>query len=163
MLIVNGATVEPPENCDVVIAGLGPTGAMLANLLGQRGWAVVGLDREADRAPPYDRRNYIPTRWAGARLPSGFRDDGTALFDLLDARGFSLLVCGDDEPTRTDALQCAAADVGVPLQPVRLTEPHLARMYARKYVLVRPDRHVAWRGDALPDDLHALLDTVRGV
>ena len=29
-------------------------------------------------------------------------------------------------------------------------------------VLVRPDGHVAWRGDALPDDAAALIDLVRG-
>ncbi|MGN5478143.1 hypothetical protein ACTMU2_17670 [Cupriavidus basilensis] len=29
-------------------------------------------------------------------------------------------------------------------------------------VLVRPDGQVAWRGDYLPADLHALLDRVRG-
>jgi len=34
--------------CDVVIVGLGPTGAMLANLLGAYGWSVVTLERDAD-------------------------------------------------------------------------------------------------------------------
>jgi 3-(3-hydroxy-phenyl)propionate hydroxylase len=37
-----------PSECDVVIAGLGPTGALLANLLGQRGWSVVAFDRDED-------------------------------------------------------------------------------------------------------------------
>ena len=45
---------------------------------------------DTDPAPPCDSRNYLPTSWAGARLPSAFRDDGTAVFDLLDARGFTL-------------------------------------------------------------------------
>jgi len=40
--------MQLPGNCDVLIAGLGPTGAMLANLLGQRGWSVLALDRDAD-------------------------------------------------------------------------------------------------------------------
>lgn len=35
-------------HCDVVIVGMGPTGAMLANLLGQQGWSVVALERDAD-------------------------------------------------------------------------------------------------------------------
>jgi hypothetical protein len=35
-------------------------------------------------------------------------------------------------------------------------------LYARKLVLVRPDGHVAWRGDALPADATALIDRVRG-
>jgi hypothetical protein len=29
-------------------------------------------------------------------------------------------------------------------------------------VLVRPDGHVAWRGDVCPDDPLALIDHVRG-
>jgi hypothetical protein len=29
-------------------------------------------------------------------------------------------------------------------------------------VLVRPDQHVGWRGDAIPDDALALIDLIRG-
>ena len=35
-------------DCDVAIAGYGPTGAVLANLLGARGWRVAVFDREPD-------------------------------------------------------------------------------------------------------------------
>jgi 3-(3-hydroxy-phenyl)propionate hydroxylase len=35
-------------NCDVVVVGLGPTGAMLGNLLGPRGWSVVAIERDED-------------------------------------------------------------------------------------------------------------------
>ncbi len=37
-----------PIRCDVVVVGLGPTGATLANVLGQYGWSVVGLERDPD-------------------------------------------------------------------------------------------------------------------
>jgi len=33
---------------DVIIVGLGPTGATLANILSQYGWSVVGLERESE-------------------------------------------------------------------------------------------------------------------
>ena len=35
--------------------------------------------------------------------------------------------------------------------------------WERDYVLVRPDQHVAWRGDRIPDDWDAVVDRVRGV
>lgn len=34
--------------CDVVIVGLGPTGSVLANMLGKQGWLVVGIERDED-------------------------------------------------------------------------------------------------------------------
>ena len=37
-----------PADCAVIIAGLGPTGAVLANLLGQMGISVVAFDRDED-------------------------------------------------------------------------------------------------------------------
>lgn len=39
---------EMPPRCDVVVIGLGPTGLVLANLLEQRGWNVVGFEADAD-------------------------------------------------------------------------------------------------------------------
>ena len=40
--------MEEIKTCDVAIVGLGPTGAVLANLLGKSGCTVVGLEREPD-------------------------------------------------------------------------------------------------------------------
>ena len=39
---------QKPPGCDVIIIGLGPTGLVLANLLGQRGWNVVGFEADTD-------------------------------------------------------------------------------------------------------------------
>ena len=35
-------------------------------------------------------------------------------------------------------------------------------LYERRLVLVRPDGHVAWRADALPEDAGRIVDVVRG-
>ena len=63
---------------------------------------------------------------------------------------------------RPPALENAAATCGVPLTVAGLDEPDAAALYGRRLVLVRPDGHVAWRGDELPENTGALLDRVRG-
>jgi hypothetical protein len=65
---------------------------------------------------------------------------------------------------RTDisALVAAAAERGLPLTVADVDEPAVSDAYGMSLVLVRPDGHVAWRGDVLPDDPLALIDRVRG-
>jgi hypothetical protein len=43
-----------------------------------------------------------------------------------------------------------------------VNDPHARACWQRDLVLVRPDHHVAWRGDAAPADWDAVLDRVRG-
>jgi hypothetical protein len=50
----------------------------------------------------------------------------------------------------------------MPLQVVTLREPEVLQRYERRLILVRPDGHIAWRGDKIPADVEALLDRVRG-
>ena len=56
----------------------------------------------------------------------------------------------------------AAARRGLPLAVLDLDGPNARALYARKLVLVRPDRHAAWRGDAEPVRPMELIDIVRG-
>ena len=74
----------PPLHCDVVIVGLGPTGAVLANLLGQYGWSVIGVERDQDiyyapKAVHFDDEIMRIFQFAGlaedlARVCEPFRD-----------------------------------------------------------------------------------------
>ncbi len=102
---------------------------------------------EDGAGPVVDPVNYRPSTWPGARLPSVVLSDGSFLYDRLGP-WFSLVVFGD-----TDAgdIEGAAARLGVPVKLVRIAEPSLAPIYERKLLLVRPDHHIAWRGDAAPD------------
>ena len=50
----------------------------------------------------------------------------------------------------------------MPLDIVSIVNPEIQGLYQERLVLVRPDGHVAWRGDAEPDDAQALIDIVRG-
>jgi hypothetical protein len=50
----------------------------------------------------------------------------------------------------------------MPLNIQRIEQPETAMLYERRLALIRPDGMVAWRGDYLPGDVSALIDTVRG-
>ena len=95
----------------------------------------------------------------GRRAAHAWWDATTSTLDLF-GRGFVLLRFGGAEGL--PRFEAAFAGRGVPLSVHRSDDDELAKLYERAYVLVRPDGHVAWRGDELPDDPGALADTVRG-
>jgi len=111
--------------------------------------------------PASEEIRYLPTTWSGSRLPSAFRNDRQAVFDLLAGRGFTLLAINAN-PAETSSFQSAAEAAGLPLQVLHLDEPHLARLYEKRFVLVRPDQHVAWRGDQIPQVCGSIINTIRG-
>jgi hypothetical protein len=82
------------------------------------------------------------------------------MLDLF-GRGFVLLRFGT-EPACVEPLVQAAGAQAVPLQVVDIANPGIKRLYEKKLVLVRPDGHVAWRGDDCPSDAQTLIDVVRG-
>ncbi|MDX1484302.1 MAG: FAD-dependent monooxygenase [Alphaproteobacteria bacterium] len=110
--------------------------------------------------PPVERESYSPTTRPGARAPDARLADGRALIDLF-GKGFTLLRLGA-APPEPDALVKASSARGVPLTAHDIAEPGIADLYESPLVLVRPDGHVAWRGDAPPDDPTAVIDKVRG-
>jgi len=87
---------------------------------------------------------YRPTTAPGARLPSVFLHDGSALYDRL-GRWFTLLRFGDADPSPL------IDSAPVPVETVIVDDPAVAPIYEAKLVLVRPDTHVAWRGDHCDD------------
>ena len=102
-----------------------------------------------------DPLKYEPTTAPGARLPSVFLADGSALYDHLGP-WFTLLRFGDADPS---PLIDAAP---VPLEIVNVAEPRLAPIYGAKLVLVRPDTHVAWRGHDCDDGDAVWNDVLAG-
>jgi hypothetical protein len=102
---------------------------------------------------------YEQTARPGHRAPHVWIGEGKSTLDLFGL-GFVLLRFTPD--TSTVAIEAAAKARGVPLQVVDMDHAEAKRIYERKLVLVRPDGHVAWRGDTAPTDAPALIDTVRG-
>ena len=59
-------------------------------------------------------------------------------------------------------IAATASKVGLPLKVVELDEAKVRETYERDLVLVRPDGHVAWRGNELPKHATDLTNTIRG-
>lgn len=103
---------------------------------------------------------YTQTTVPGARAPHVWLKDGRSTLDNY-GRGFTLMRIGKDAPGCDEIINAAKARK-VPLQVIEVSEPDVEKAYEKPLVLVRPDGHVAWRGDNLPHDAAALIDTVRG-
>jgi hypothetical protein len=50
----------------------------------------------------------------------------------------------------------------IPFKAFRVELPEGRELYACDLALIRPDQHVAWRGDRLPDSCDELLARVTG-
>lgn len=125
-------------------------------VLDQRYESAAIIDDGTD-LPDWQPGAYVISAKPGLRAPHAWVDARTSLYDLF-GRGFTLLDFGND-PTAGDAF-AAAADL--PLTIVRPGCPDIAALYQTRYALIRPDQHIAWRGDVLPDHPADILDIVRG-
>jgi len=103
--------------------------------------------------------HYLPSSSPGARLPHAWLSDGRALHDLAGT-GYTLFDFSGG--AATDPLEAAFTRIGAPLSIVRLRDERAHRVCGRRLVLLRPDLHVAWRGDDLPDDFETVARTVTG-
>ena len=109
--------------------------------------------------PPDTAETYEATARPGSRAPHVWLKDDRSILDLY-GEGFVLLRFPGAPDSK--AMSDAAAARGVPLTVAEISEPEAASLYQRRLVLVRPDGHVAWRGDTVPADAMALIDQVRG-
>lgn len=108
----------------------------------------------------YPSNGYVQTAAPGARAPHVWLADGRSTLDLF-GRGFVLLRLGSQPPS-VDGLVQEAERHGMPLTVVDLDEPEVLAAYERALVLVRPDGHVAWRGEHEPSDPTSVVTAVRG-
>jgi len=115
-------------------------------------------DQERVQAEFDDAVNYRPSTRVGCRAPHVWLSDGQSTLDFF-GRGF-VLVAPDNEKNHN--LTEAALQLGLPLQQICFHDEEAQRMYEKKFVLVRPDGHVAWRSDSLPHDLSSWLLVIAG-
>jgi 2-polyprenyl-6-methoxyphenol hydroxylase-like FAD-dependent oxidoreductase len=111
--------------------------------------------------PPDEVMTYTQTSRPGSRAPHAWLGEDQSTLDLF-GRGFVLLRLGADAPSG-HSLADAASRCGVPLSTVPIDDIETAKLYERRLVLVRPDGHVAWRGDHEPArEAAQIVNVVRG-
>ena len=108
--------------------------------------------------PAYSMGHFTSSSVPGCRAPH-FWLGRRSLYDAL-GDGFGLLRF--DSSVDISGIVDAATDRGVPLTVLNVDDHAAFTLYARKLVLVRPDRHVAWRSDHEPAAPLDLIDLVRG-
>lgn len=111
--------------------------------------------------PPPDRSDkYVPSGVPGGRLPHVWLRDGSSLYDHL-GQEFTLICLARDEDVST--WRQAGRDLLGGLDVVHLPdESELGELIAARAALVRPDQHIAWRGNPSEVDAHAILSTAIG-
>lgn len=100
---------------------------------------------EAGNVAEWDRNVYIPHARPGARVPHQWMGDGSPLQDHV-GDGYTLLdLRGDCDVA---GLRQAFAALGAPLKIVARDEPEVRSTFGRSVLLLRPDLHIAWSGEA---------------
>jgi 2-polyprenyl-6-methoxyphenol hydroxylase-like FAD-dependent oxidoreductase len=122
-----------------------------------KGSPIIAYDDEPH--PAYTMHEFTSSTVPGCRVPHLWLSDRHSLYDALGP-GYTLIRL--DPAVHISGLVEAAARRRVPLTVLDIDAPDARNLYARKLVFVRPDQHVAWRGDEQPAVPMDLIDLVRG-
>ena len=114
---------------------------------------------DGETPPPYSMAEFTPSTVPGCRTPHYMFDNGRSLYDAM---GPEYTLLRTDPEIKIDSLVLAASEKGVPLCILDITGDEVKTLYDRKLVLSRPDQHIAWRGDELPENPIELIEIIRG-
>jgi 2-polyprenyl-6-methoxyphenol hydroxylase-like FAD-dependent oxidoreductase len=118
---------------------------------------IIAYDGELP--PPYTMGTFTSSTVPGCRAPHVWLEGRRSLYDTL---GPDYTLLRFDPQARVGGILEAAAARKVPLALLDVKTLEARELYRHKLVLVRPDQHVAWRGDDEPDAPLDLIDLVRG-
>ena len=110
--------------------------------------------------PAYTVQDFAPSTVPGCRAPHLWLKDRRSLYDAFgsDTRSSASIAA----PVRGSASSRSAARRTSYRRSTSMLPKHGRHSMHRNLVLVRPDQHVAWRGNKEPSDPMGLIDLVRG-
>lgn len=115
---------------------------------------------DGSEAPAEHFMLYVPSAHPGCLAPHLWLADGSSLYDHF-GQGFTLLVT-DGEVGEANAMADGAKALDVPLKILSPDDSRLQSRYEARFALIRPDQHVAWRGDVLPASIADLFIRITG-
>lgn len=179
----NFKTLTSPSHCEHILdeTALGEKArqeitADFATAMRERYWdpSSIQMGYSYDDSPlcisdgtprPMDQVQYIQTSRPGARAPHAWLKQKThaSTLDLFGA-GFTLLCFDETHQNEIASLTSSALKRGLPCSVKAIQDTEIAQLYQAPLILVRPDGHVAWRGERLsPHAAQNIIDTVIGI
>jgi 2-polyprenyl-6-methoxyphenol hydroxylase-like FAD-dependent oxidoreductase len=98
-------------------------------------------------------RQYQPTTWPGARLPHVWLEGHQAIQDRI-GNGYTLLRLGGSKES--------LVGMRAPFEILDIPDAVARDVYGFDLILLRPDLHVAWRGNRMPADPRRLAAMITG-
>ena len=110
------------------------------------GYRYVGspIVQDEPGGPEHHFREYHPTTWPGSRLPHVWLDGGQAIQDRI-GNGYTLLRLGGSKEDLSD-FQREMNLRKAPFEVLDIPDAAARDLYGHDLILLRPDLHVAWRG-----------------
>ena len=112
------------------------------------------IEYDGEPMPAYTMADYTPSTVPGCRLAHFWLKDGRSLYDVM---GEDYVLLRFDPAVEVSTFVERAERAAMPLQVLDLDGEDAPEAYRHALVLARPDRHVVWRGDRLPDDADRLV------
>jgi 2-polyprenyl-6-methoxyphenol hydroxylase-like FAD-dependent oxidoreductase len=148
------------EVADIILATKVREFMTLGIVLGARYENSPIIIPDGSEPPPDHFMLYVPSAHPGCLAPHLWLADGSSLYDHFGA-GFTLLIA-DGDRGEAAGFAAAAGSRNVPLTLLMPPDTRLRERYGARFTLIRPDQHVAWRGEALPADADELIARVIG-
>ena len=118
---------------------------------------IIAYDGE--RHPAYTMGTFSSSTVPGCRAPHLWLEGRRSLYDAF---GPDYTLVRFDPTAAVTGIVDAAASRNVPLKVLDVQAPEAREVYRRRLALVRPDQHVAWRGDEEPAAPLDFIDLIRG-
>ena len=131
------------------------------------GYRYVGFaarsGREPGEGPDHDFIHYVPTTWPGRAAAACLAGRRQRDAGPHRRRGYSAAARSAARRPMPLRSQRLSREIGAPLRRARRAATTRAReVYGYDLLLLRPDMHVAWRGNAEPADAAAVAAVATG-